>query len=86
MADDRNAPWGDAKAPLSKDEKTVWIDLGPVWRSDKDGSLAFTLLVEPLHWRTHNAERRIVIFERTEREPEQQRGNGGGSSSGRGKR
>ncbi len=66
MADEKSKPWGDALAPLERDGKTVWIDLGPVWRGD-NGSLQLTLTSEPYHWRAHNAERRIVIKEREER-------------------
>ncbi len=62
-----NTPWGDALAPLEREvdgvEKTIWIDLGPVWQGES-GSLQLTLRVEPLHWRAHNAERRIVIKKR----------------------
>lgn len=69
MANDneKNTPWGDALAPFEKDGKTQWIDLGPVWRGES-GSLQLTLLSEPLHWRAHAAERRIVIRQREQRE------------------
>lgn len=71
MADNESKqPWGDALAPFEKDGKTVWIDLGPVWQGES-GSLQFTLISEPLHWRSHGAERRIVVRQRDQR-------NGGG--------
>lgn len=65
MADnnEKKTPWGDALAPFERDAKTIWIDLGPVWQGE-GGSLQFTLVSEPLHWRAHNAERRIVIRQR----------------------
>lgn len=82
MADnDTKKPWGDALAPLERDAKTIWIDLGPVWRGE-NGSLQLTLMSEPLHWRSHGAERRIVIRPRdAQQAPQQQqadtsRGNG----------
>lgn len=62
MADNKT-PWGDALAPFQKDDKTTWIDLGPVWEGES-GALQFTLVSEPFHWRAHNAERRIVIKKR----------------------
>lgn len=62
--DTKKTPWGDALAPFERDAKTIWIDLGPVWQGE-GGSLQFTLHVEPLHWRSHGAERRIVIRQRT---------------------
>jgi hypothetical protein len=68
--DSKNTPWGDALAPFEKDGKTVWIDLGPVWMGES-GSLQLTLVSEPLHWRAHAAERRIVIRQRTEQRTEQ---------------
>lgn len=71
-----NTPWGDALAPLEKDGKTVWIDLGPVWKGP-NGALQLTLVSEPYHWRAHNAERRIVIKQREERAPEPERKQGG---------
>jgi hypothetical protein len=69
MADDdtKKTPWGDALAPFERDAKTIWIDLGPVWQGE-GGSLQLTLHVEPLHWRAHAAERRIVIKKRDERD------------------
>jgi hypothetical protein len=73
---DNNTPWGDALAPLEKDGKTVWIDLGPVWKGP-NGSLQLTLVSEPLHWRAHNTERRIVIKQREERETERSAQKGG---------
>jgi hypothetical protein len=63
--DDKKKPWGDALAPFERDAKTIWIDLGPVWQGD-NGSLQFTLVSEPLHWRAHAAERRIVITKRAD--------------------
>lgn len=78
--DSKNTPWGDALAPFEKDGKTVWIDLGPVWMGDS-GSLQLTLVSEPLHWRAHAAERRIVIRQRVEREQQQQP-----STTGRGRK
>jgi hypothetical protein len=74
---DKNTPWGDALAPLERDGKTVWIDLGPVWQGD-NGSLQLTLTSEPYHWRAHNAERRIVIKARTQPGAPPQQGNHGG--------
>lgn len=69
MANEK-APWGDALAPLEREvngvKKTVWIDMGPVWEGD-NGSLQLTLMTEPYHWRAHNAERRLVIKKREER-------------------
>lgn len=67
MADEKNKPWGDALAPLERDGKTVWIDLGPVWQGE-GGSLQLTLMVEPYHWRAHGADRRIVIKQRQEQQ------------------
>lgn len=69
MADDdtKKTPWGDALAPLERDAKTVWLDLGPVWQGE-NGALQFTLHVEPYHWRAHAAERRIVIKKREDRD------------------
>jgi len=68
---DENTPWGDALAPFEREvngaKKTIWIDLGPVWQGE-GGSLQLTLHVEPLHWRGHNAERRIVIKQRETRD------------------
>jgi hypothetical protein len=63
----KKTPWGDALAPLERDAKTIWIDLGPVWQGD-GGSLQLTLHVEPLHWRAHAAERRIVIRQRQQQQ------------------
>jgi hypothetical protein len=68
--DSKNTPWGDALAPFDKDGKTVWIDLGPVWMGES-GSLQVTLVSEPLHWRAHAAERRIIIRPRTEQQQQQ---------------
>jgi hypothetical protein len=65
--DQKNTPWGDALAPFEKDGKTVWIDLGPVWLGES-GSLQLTLVSEPLHWRAHAAERRIVIRPREQQQ------------------
>ena len=66
--DNKRKPWGDALAPFERDAKTIWIDLGPVWQGE-NGSLQFTLVSEPLHWRAHAAERRIVITKREEERP-----------------
>jgi hypothetical protein len=74
MADERNKPWGDALAPFERDGKTIWIDLGPVWQGE-GGSLQLTLHVEPLHWRAHAAERRIVIKRREQETPPSNTGN-----------
>lgn len=63
--DTKKTPWGDALAPFERDAKTIWIDLGPVWQGE-NGSLQFALVSEPLHWRAHNSERRIVITKRDE--------------------
>lgn len=69
MADNETKkPWGDALAPLERDGKTIWIDLGPVWQGE-GGSLQLTLHVEPFHWRAHMSERRIVIKKREEPAP-----------------
>jgi hypothetical protein len=65
---EKNTPWGDALAPFEKDGKTIWIDLGPVWQGDS-GSLQFTIVSEPLHWRAHASERRIVIRAREQQAP-----------------
>jgi hypothetical protein len=70
MADEKNKPWGDALAPCERTNNagvitTVWIDLGPVWQGES-GSLQFTMMSEPYHWRAHAAERRIVIRKREE--------------------
>lgn len=73
---DKNTPWGDALAPLERDGKTVWIDLGPVWQGES-GSLQLTLLSEPLHWRSHGAERRIVIRQRDQQPPSNTNKRGG---------
>ena len=81
--DEKNTPWGDALAPFEKDAKTVWIDLGPVWMGES-GSLQLTLHVEPLHWRAHAAERRIVIKKREQRD-ERPSTNGNNPNSGRGR-
>lgn len=68
---DENTPWGDALAPLEREtngvKKTVWINLGPVWEGE-NGSLQLTLASEPYHWRAHNADRRIVIKKREQRD------------------
>ena len=69
MADEKQKPWGDALAPMERDGKTVWIDLGPVWRGE-NGSLQLTLMSEPYHWRAHAADRRIVIKPREEQRSE----------------
>lgn len=74
MSGDQNAaPWGDAFAPKEvgsgQQKKTIWVELGPVWISDK-GAFTFTLNVEPLHWREYSEDRRIVI---RKRETEQER-------------
>jgi hypothetical protein len=59
-------PWGNAFAPLNtgrgEDEKTVWVELGPVWENDKGYSLE--LRVQPLHWNDPKQARRIVITRR----------------------
>jgi len=83
MADEKKQPWGDALAPFERDEKTTWIDLGPVWQGD-NGSLQLTLHVEPYHWRSHNAERRIVIKKR-ESADERPSNNDRGTQTGRGR-
>jgi hypothetical protein len=75
---EKKVPWGDALAPFERQGRdgelgTVWIDLGPVWQGE-NGSLQLTLLSEPLHWRAHASERRIVI---KPREPQQQPSNTG---------
>ncbi len=71
MADEKNKPWGDALAPYEREvngvKSTAWIDLGPVWRGE-NGALQLTLMSEPLHWRAHAAERRIVIKARDEQQ------------------
>lgn len=71
--DQKRVPWGDALAPFDKDGKTVWIDLGPVWQGE-NGSLQLTLVSEPLHWRAHAAERRIVIRKREQQQQPTSRG------------
>ncbi len=68
---EKKTPWGDALAPFERQGRdgelgTVWIDLGPVWLGE-NGSLQLTLMSEPLHWRAHAAERRIVIKPREQR-------------------
>lgn len=61
----RRTPWGDAKAVIERDKKTVWVTLGPVWETES-GGLSFTLESEPFAWRSPNAERRIIITKRDE--------------------
>jgi hypothetical protein len=72
------APWGDAFAPKEvgsgQAKKTIWVELGPVWKSDK-GALTLTLQVEPLHWREYSEERRIVIRERETEQARSERQN-----------
>mgnify|MGYP001583975085 CR=1 FL=1 len=68
---DKKQPWGDALAPFEREvngvKATTWIDLGPVWQGDNE-SLQLTLFVEPYHWRSHGADRRVVIKPREQSE------------------
>jgi len=62
---DAKKPWGDAYAikPARDADKDQWLQLGPVWESER-GNFSFTLDLEPLHWRQAGAERRIIITRR----------------------
>jgi len=66
MPAETKRPWGDAKAVIERNKKSVWISLGPVWETEQ-GGLSFTLEAEPFAWRAANVERRIVIIKRDER-------------------
>lgn len=52
-------PAGDAAAVVTDGDETHFIDLGPVWVTEK-GNLTFTMHAEPLAWRA-GAPRRVVI-------------------------
>lgn len=65
--DEKKRPWGNAYfvQDLGED-KTRWIELGPVWEHQDGEGLDFTLAVEPIAWRDSRVERRIVIRKRVE--------------------